>query len=121
MRKTGYFWSFLPLYTVFAKLACIPNFSLFLAKQIPKMHKITSYFYGLRKFLTKNFWSQGTPLGYLGAGSRPDVGHGSCRFQILVIWGPNEASVLVACPGQAKSPKTAGAWCGINNQGRESR
>ena len=66
----------------------------------------------MRKFLTENFWSHGTPLGYLGAGSQEALGLGACRFQILVIWGPYDFPVLVACQGQAKSLKTAGAWCG---------
>ena len=95
-------------------MACLSHFSAFFVKQISKMHKITSHFYDMRKILTKTFWSQGTPLGYLGPGSQEALGLGSCRFQILVIWGPNEASVLVACPGQAKTLKTAGAWCDIH-------
>ena len=76
------------------------------------MHKITSYFYHLRKFLKKNFWSQGTPLGYLGPGSQEALGLGFYRFQIWVIWGPYDYPALVACQGQAKNPKTAGARCG---------
>ena len=75
------------------------------------MHKVTYDFYEMRKILTKKFWSQGTSLGYLGPGSQQDVIVGACQFQILVIWGPYEASVLVACPDQAKNLKTAGAWC----------
>ena len=68
----------------------------------------------MRKFLTKKFWSLGTPLGYLGAGSPADLGLGACRFQILVIWGLNDYPALVACQGQAKNPKTAGARCDVS-------
>ena len=75
------------------------------------MYKVTSDFYDMRKFLTENFWSHGTPLGYLGAGSQEALGLGACRFQILVIWGPYDFPVLVACQGQAKNLKTAGARC----------
>ena len=77
------------------------------------MHKITSNFYDMRKILRKKFWSQGTPLGYLGPGSQEAQHLGPCFFQILVIWGPYDYPVLVACQGQAKSLKTAGAWCGF--------
>ena len=77
------------------------------------MYKITSYFYDMRKILTKKFGSQGTSIGSSGSRSRADVPLGACQFQILVIWGPYKASVLVACPDQAKNLKTAGAWCGI--------
>ena len=75
------------------------------------MYKITSNFNHMRKFLTKKFWSHGTPLGYLGAGFREALHPGACRFQILVIWGLNDYTVLVACQGQAKNLKTAGARC----------
>ena len=61
--------------------------------------------------MTENFWSHGTPLGYLGAGSQEALGLGACRFQILVIWGPYDFPVLVVCQGQAKNLKTAGARC----------
>ena len=35
------------------------------------------------------------------------VRRGACRFQILVIWGPYDFPVLVACQGQAKNLKNA--------------
>ena len=82
------------------------------------MHKITSYFYDLRKILTNKSWSQGTPLGYLGSGSQEALGLGFSRFQIWVIWGPYDYPALVAFHAQAKNPKMAGARCdmflGIN-------
>ena len=81
------------------------QFSASSSQQIHKMHKITSYFYGMRKILTKKFWSQGTSLGSSGSGSWADVRPRACQFQILVIWGPNEPPVLVALQGQAKSLK----------------
>ena len=68
------------------------------------MYKITSDYYDLRKILTKNFWSHGTPLGYLGPESQEALGLGACRFQIQVIWGQNESPVLMAFQGQAKNP-----------------
>ena len=92
-------------------MTCFPQFSAFLAKQIHKMHKITSDFYDMRKILTKKIWSQGTYLGSLGPGSREALGLGACRFQILVIWALNEPPALTACETHAKNPKTAGAWC----------
>ena len=94
-----------------SKIACFGHFSAFFAKQILKTHKITSYFYHMRKFLNKKFWSQGTPLGSLGSLSQGDAILGACRFQILFIWGPYEPPVLVAFHAQAKNPKSAGAWC----------
>ena len=87
------------------------QFWTFSSKQIHKMQKITSYFYDMRKILTKNFWSQGTSPGSPGPISQKALGLGSCQFQILVIWGPDEPSVLVALHEQAKNLKTAGAWC----------
>ena len=59
----------------------------------------------------KKFWSQGTPLGSVGSLSWQDMHLGACRFQFLVIWGLNKHPMTVACQGQAKNPKTAGAWC----------
>ena len=67
----------------------------------------------MTEFLTKKFWSQGTPLGYLGSGSQEALGLRFYRFQILVIWGPYDYPALVACQGQAENPKTAGARCDI--------
>ena len=52
MGKTGHFMHIRPLYRDLAKMTCFPHFSAFFAKQIHKMHKITSNFYDLRKFLT---------------------------------------------------------------------
>ena len=75
------------------------------------MHKITSYFYDMRKILTKKFWSQGTLLGSPGLGSQADLILGFSRFQILVIWGPYEGPAPVACQGTAKNLKPTGAWC----------
>ena len=75
------------------------------------MYKIPSYFYDMRKFLTKFFWSHGTPLGYLGAGSQADLGLGPCRFQILVIWGPYDFPVLVALQAQAENLKPIRSRC----------
>ena len=78
------------------------------------MYKITSDFYDMRKFLTKIFWSHGTPLGYRGAGSREAIHPGACRFQILDIWGLNDPPVLVAFHVQAENPNTTRSWCDID-------
>ena len=43
--------------------------------------------------------------------SQADLDQRACRPQILFIWGPCNALVLVALLGQAKILKTAGAWC----------
>ena len=94
-------------------MARFSHFSPFFAKQTHKMYKVTSDFYDMRKFLTENFWSHGTPLGYLGAGSQEAPGLGFSRCQILVIWGPYDLPGLVALQAQAKNLKTAGAWCGV--------
>ena len=91
------------------------RFSAFYAKQIHKMYKITSYFYDLRKILTKKFWSQGTPLGSLGPGSQEALGLGPCQFQILVIWGPYDPPVLLVFQTHAKNPNTAGARCVLSS------
>ena len=80
------------------------------------MYKVTSDFYDMRKFLTENFWSHGTPLGYLGVGSQEALGLGAFRLQILVIWGPYDFPVLVACQGRAKNLKTAGAQCDMSDK-----
>ena len=68
----------------------------------------------MRNFLTKIFWSHGTSLGSPGSLSQGNVIPGFCRFQILVIWGPYESPVLVACPCHSKSLKTAGAPCDMD-------
>ena len=65
----------------------------------------------MRKFLTKKFWSHGTPLGYLGAGSQADLSLGPCRFQILIIWGPYDFPVLVALQAQAENLKPIRSRC----------
>ena len=65
----------------------------------------------MRKILSQKFWSLGTPLGSLGPGSQADLHQRACQSQILFIWGPCKAPVLVALLGQAENPKTAGAWC----------
>ena len=77
------------------------------------MYKITSALYIDTKILNKNFWSHGTPLGYLGSVSQEALNLGFCRFQILVIWGPYGFSVLVALQIQAKNPKPIGACCDV--------
>ena len=113
MGKTGHFSQISLLWPNMGKMACFSHFWAFFAKQIHKINKIPSNFYDMRKILTKNFWSHGTPLGSLGSGSREALHPGACRFQILVIWGPYDNPVLVACHGQAKNPKSAGARCDI--------
>ena len=67
----------------------------------------------MRKYLRPKFWSHGTPLGYLGPGSREALGPGSYGFQILVIWGPNDPPVLVVFHVQAKNLNTVRSWCDI--------
>ena len=93
------------------KMTPFPPFRAFLAKQISKMHKVTSFQDGVRKFLAQKFWSLGTHLGSLGPGSKADVGLGSCRLQFLVIWGPYECPALMACQGTAENPNLIGARC----------
>ena len=65
----------------------------------------------MRKFLSKIFWSHGTPLGSLGALSQQDTILGAGQLQILVIWGPYRPPVVVALETHAENLKTAGAWC----------
>ena len=77
------------------------------------MHKITSFEDDMRKFLSQNFWSHGTPKGALGNLSWEDVILGFVSQQILVIWGPYESLVVVTFVTQAENLKTAGAWCDI--------
>ena len=73
------------------------------------MHEITSFEDDMRKFLSQNFWSHGTPLGSLGPLSFEALGPGFDQHQILVIWDPCEPPIIVAHHGQAKNLKTAGA------------
>ena len=65
----------------------------------------------MRKILGRKFWSLGTPLGSLGPLSQGDVIVGPYGLQILVIWGPYEPPVLVACQATAENPKSVGSWC----------
>ena len=104
-QKTGDFRQILLLHKDLIKIACFSWFSAFSSKQIHKMHKITSDFCHMRKFLTKKFWSQGTSPGSLGPGSREALGLGACRLQISVIWGPYEPPVPLVFHEQAKSLK----------------
>ena len=61
----------------------------------------------MRKFLSPKFWSHGTPLGYLGPGSRKDVTPEFFRNHFLVKWGPYDPPILVRPQEKAKNPKTA--------------
>ena len=80
-----------------------------------KVHKITSYFYHMTKFLRPKIWSHGTPLGYLGPLSQEALILGAVQLQILVIWGPYEPTVVVAPETHAENPKTAGLQCVLHN------
>ena len=111
MGKTGQNQHISPFKREWDNLTHFSHFSAFFAKQIQKMHKISSYFYDVRKILMEKFWSQGTPLGSLGPGSQEALGLGPCRFQILVIWGPYDPPVPLLFQTHAKNPNTAGAWC----------
>ena len=66
----------------------------------------------MRKFLSKIFWSHGTPLGSLGPLSQQDTILGAGQHHILVIWGPYRPPIVVALETQAENPKTAGQQCG---------
>ena len=92
-------------------MAPFSHFSSVFAKPPHKMDKIWSLENGMRKILSQKFWSLGTPLGSLRPGCQVDLDQRACRPQILFIWGPCKALVLVALLGQAKILKTAGAWC----------
>ena len=67
----------------------------------------------MRKILGRKFWSLGTPLGSLGPLSQGDVIVGPYGLQTLVIWGPYEPPVLVACQATAENPKSVGSWCAL--------
>ena len=116
MAETCNFYQYSYLMGNLSKIACFGHFSAFFAKQIPKTHKITSYFYHMRKFLTKNFLSQGTPLGSLGSLSQQDMHLGPCGFQFLVIWGLSNYPGVVACTRHSKNLKTVGARCVLFNR-----
>ena len=111
-EKTGFSLVNKEMSIKWEKTACFSSFLTIFTKHSHKMHYIWSDFHHMRNFLTKFFWSHGTSLGSPGSLSQGDVLPGFCRFQILVIWGPYESPVLVACPRHSKSPKTAGARCG---------
>ena len=68
----------------------------------------------MRKFLRQKFWSQGTPLGSLGALSFEALGPGFDQCQILLIWGPYEYLDLVALQVQAEILKTIRSWCALS-------
>ena len=70
----------------------------------------------MRKFLSKIFWSHGTPLGSLGPLSQQDTILGAGQLQILVIWGPYRPPVVVALETHAENLKTAGAWCDLRKK-----
>ena len=108
MGKHPIFFTFCCLNDIFDKMTRFFYFSLYFAKEIHKMYKITFDFHDMRKILKKFFWSHGTRLGYLGPGSREALGPGSYGFQILVIWGPNDLPVLLVFHVQAKNLNTAG-------------
>ena len=107
----GLFYIYLLFNSSFGKIGLFSHFSSFSAKEIHKTHKITSLEDDMRKILSQKFWSHGTPLGYLGPVSQKALNVWSSQFQILVIWGPYEPPVLVACQAQAENPKSAGALC----------
>ena len=66
------------------------------------MHKITSFEDDMRKFLSPKFWSHGTLLGSMGPGSQKAPNEIFSKSQILVIWGPYNCPVIVACREQAE-------------------
>ena len=115
MGENGENTSFLPNLIEVEKSAgngvFFPFFIIF-CKTNPQNVLSNIWFLWYETNFTKNFWSHGTPLGYLGAGSQEAPGLGACRFQILVIWGPNDPPVLVVSHGDAKNPNTVGSWCG---------
>ena len=65
----------------------------------------------MRKNLDPKFWSHGTSLGSLGPGSQQDPTLGFDQHRILVIWGPQKPSRILALQTQAKNLKTAGWRC----------
>ena len=73
-----------------------PNISM------AKVQKITSYFYDKRKILSQKFLSHETFLGSMGPESQQDADEIFSKSQILVIWGPHNCPVIVACREQAE-------------------
>ena len=63
----------------------------------------------------KKFWSQGTLLGSMGSGSQKALTQGACQDQIPLTWSPWGPPELVAAQAQAKTLKTVGAWCDMQN------
>ena len=53
----------------------------------------------MRKFLRQKFWSLGTYLGYLGPISQKPKDE---NYIFLIVWGPYEGPILVACRVGAK-------------------
>ena len=56
----------------------------------------------MRKFLDPKFWSHGTYLGYLGPISQEPNDEIFQNCLILIVWGPYEGPILVACRVGAK-------------------
>ena len=67
------------------------------------------------KNLSQKFRSHGTPLGYLGPLFQRDVRLGSWNLQIPFIWGLVDPPGLVAPQVNAKTLKSVGSWCDLND------
>ena len=66
----------------------------------------------MRKFLDPKFWSHGTYLGYLGPISQEPNDEIFQNCLILIVWGPYEGPILVACRVGAKDPtRTSQLMC----------
>ena len=56
----------------------------------------------MRKILRQKFWSLGTYLGYLGPISQKPKDEIFQNYIFLIVWGPYEGPILVACRVGAK-------------------
>ena len=65
----------------------------------------------MRQILTKNFWSHGTTLGYLGSLNLKTLDRMFSNLVFLVLWGAFEAPVKVATLFRTKRLKTFPSRC----------
>ena len=56
----------------------------------------------MRKFLRQKFWSLGTYLGYLGPISQEPKDEIFPNYIFLIVWGPYDGPILMACRVGAK-------------------
>ena len=112
MPKTSEIWLFLPLHRKMLKMTCFWHKTSISTTYTKNLHKITSYFYGMRKVLTKKFWSLGTNLGSPGSLSQDCSPEIFSKLDFPHIWGLNECPVVAKPCVLFKKLKSFRPGCG---------